>query len=214
MRHLFDLNCQPSEIGKVLEDMNQISPGLYDPGLRLPGCFDPFEMSVRAVLGQQITVKAARTLAARLANSFGETIETPFDDLTVSFPTSQKIVSLGSSIENQLGPLGITGIRARSIAALAVAVKNDAIDLSVQADPETEMSKLLEMPGIGPWTAQYIAMRVFGWPDAFPHTDYGVKKALGNLPERTILELSEAWKPWQAYATINLWNSLKTGADR
>ncbi len=210
VRQLFDLNCEPSEIDQVLERMNRLTSGLYVSGLRLPGCFDAFEMSVRAVLGQQITVKAARTLAMRFAKSFGEKIETPFEELAVTFPTARQIVLLGNPIENKFGPLGITGARARTIAGLANAMECGDIDLSPHADPETEIMKLCTIPGIGPWTAQYVAMRVIGWPDAFLPTDYGIKKALDNLQERKILEMSEAWKPWRAYATVNLWNSLKS----
>lgn len=209
VRQLFDLNCEPSEIDNVLDAMNRFSPGLYVSGTRLPGSIDPFEMSVRAVLGQQITVKAARTLARRLAETFGEKIDTPFEELTSTFPTPRRIASIGNPIEDKLGPLGITALRARSIAALASAMVLGEIVLSPQADPETEIPKLLRLPGIGPWTARYIAMRVLGWPDAFLPTDYGIKKALGDLPEKKIVELSEAWKPWRAYATVNLWNSLQ-----
>ena len=211
IRHLFDLNCEPSEITKALEEMNRLKPGVYTPGIRLPGCFDPLEMSVRAILGQQITVQAARTLSMRFVESFGEKIDTPFEELTTIFPTTRQIVALNDPIENRLGPIGITGMRARAIAILASALESSTVDLSPQTDPETEILKLLEIPGIGSWTARYIAMRVLGWPDAFPYTDYGVKKALGDLSEREILERSEAWKPWRAYATINLWNSLKNG---
>ncbi len=211
VRQLFDLNCEPSEIDQILEDMNRIAAGLYVPGTRLPGCFDPFEMSVRAILGQQITVKAARTLAGRFAASFGERIETPFDELTTTFPSARQIVALGAPIENKLGSLGIIRSRARSIDALATAIVHGTVDLTPQADPETEIRKMLAIPGIGPWTAQYIAMRGLGWPDAFPDTDYGVKKALGKLSGSEILKRSEEWKPWRAYATVNLWNSLEHG---
>ncbi len=211
VRQLFDLNCEPFEIGKVLEDMNRIAPGLYVSGTRLPGCFDPFEMSVRAILGQQITVKAAKTLAGRFAGSFGERIETPFEELTTTFPTARQVVSLGEPLEDKLGPLGITATRSRSIGVLSAAMVQGVIDLAPQADPELEIRKLLAIPGIGPWTAQYIAMRGLGWPDAFPDTDYGVKKALDGFSGREILNRSEAWKPWRAYATVNLWNSLEKG---
>ncbi len=209
VRQLFDLDCEPSGIADVLEKMNCFAPGIYAPGTRLPGCFDPFEMSVRAVLGQQITVKAARTLATRFTAALGEKIETPFESLTMVFPTAHQIAALEEPVEDKLGALGITGTRGRSIAGLAAALVRGDIDLSPLADPETELPKLLALPGIGPWTARYIAMRAIGWPDAFPHTDYGVKKALNGLPEREILTLSEAWKPWRAYATVCLWNSLE-----
>lgn len=209
IRSFFDLNCNPAEIYSKLSVLNETVPDICIPGLRLPGCFDPFEISLRAVLGQQITVKAARTLAMRLVHGFGGTISTPFEELQYTFPTSEVIFRLEQPIENQLGPLGITGARARSIYALAKAIENGSIHFTPEADPEAELEKLLKLPGFGPWTVQYIGMRAFSWPDAFPHTDYGVKKALAGLSEKEILELSQEWKPWRSYATINLWNSLK-----
>lgn len=209
VRCLFDINCNPSEIYAKLEIMNDLASGLCVPGVRLPGCFDPFEMSVRAVLGQQVTVKAARTLAMRFAAAFGGKIVTPFDELNVTFPGPDIIYGISAPIENQLGPLGITGARARSIFALAEALVTGAISFSQGVDPEKEMDKILKLPGFGPWTAQYIGMRALGWPDAFPHTDYGVKKALLGKTPKEILELSKMWRPWRSYATINLWNSLE-----
>jgi AraC family transcriptional regulator of adaptative response / DNA-3-methyladenine glycosylase II len=105
--------------------------------------------------------------------------------------------------------LGITRARARSVFSLAQALTRGQLRLSPQvANPEAEMEKLLEMPGFGPWTVQYLAMRALAWPDAFPHTDHGVKKALHGLDAAEILRLSEAWRPWRSYATIALWNSL------
>ena len=208
VRHLFDLNCDPLEIDKTLAKMNEHAAGLYVCGTRVPGCFDPFEMSVRAILGQQITVKAAKTLATRFATTFGEKVDTPWQELNTTFPTPQRIVGITGRIEDHLGPLGITGARACSILALAGEMADGTIDLLPGNDPETVVSSLQNIPGVGPWTAQYIALRALGWPDAFPHTDYGVKKALAGLTEREILQLAEAWKPWRAYATINLWNSL------
>ncbi len=208
VRILFDLDCEPYEIYERLSVMNKLSPGLCVPGTRLPGCFDPFEMAVRAILGQQITVKAARTLAMRLAAAFGKRTIAPYYDLTHVFPSPETICNLPGSIENQLGPLGITGARARSILALAQAMRQGTLTLSPHADVKTEMDRLLALPGIGPWTVQYIAMRALAWPDAFPHTDYGVKKALNGLDEAAILKLSESWRPWRSYATLNLWHSL------
>ena len=189
--------------------MNELRPNLCIPGLRLPGSFDPFEMSVRAILGQQVTVKAARTLAMRFADAFGEKISTPFDELHCSFPSPEIIYRLELPIENQLGPLGIIGARARSIFALAEALVTDTIHFNPGANPELETEKLLQLPGFGPWTVQYVGMRALNWPDAFPHTDFGVKKALTGLMPKEILDVSQAWRPWRSYATINLWNSLK-----
>lgn len=210
VRHLFDLNCDPCSVYEKLETMESISPDIRVPGIRLPGSFDAFEMSTRAVLGQQITVKAARTLATRLADAFGEQIETPFEELSRTFPLPDKICSLEAPIENRLGPLGVIGARARSILALAQALDSNAITLSLHGDHSLEMQKLLKLPGFGPWTVNYIAMRALGWPDAFLDTDYGVKKALAGMPSKEALTLAQTWSPWRSYATITLWDSLKS----
>ena len=189
--------------------MNGIRPGLCVLGTRLPGSFNAFEMAVRAVLGQQITVKAAGTLAGRLVNAYGTPIETGIEGLTHAFPTPEDILALGEPIENHLGPLGITGARSRTIRKLSKALEQREIDFDHCVQPEKEMKKLLEIPGIGNWTAQYIAMRTMEWPDAFLETDVGVKKALLPHSSKELLEMAEAWRPWRSYATINLWNSLQ-----
>ena len=208
VRHLFDLYCNPDVVYEVLEAMNRIRPDLCVPGTRVPGCFDSFEMAVRAVLGQQITVKGARTLAARLAEKFGVPVRTGIEGLTHVFPSPREIAGLSGPIGDHLGPLGIIGARARTIRELALAHADGVIDFTHCADPEAEVEKLLHIPGIGRWTAQYIAMRAMGWTDAFLHTDYGVKKALEPRTEKEMLALSEVWRPWRSYATVNLWNSL------
>ena len=178
-------------------------------GIRVPGCFDPFEMVMRAVLGQQITVKAARTLAARLAMALGKKTDTPFKELVVAFPRPEEICALKAPIEDRLGPLGITGARARSIRSLAEALLTGSVTLSPHADPGKEMGSLLKLPGFGPWMVHYIAMRALGWPDAFPHTDHGLKKAFAGLSPKEMPALSQTWSPWCSYATITLWNSLE-----
>ncbi len=207
VRNLFDLYCCPDVVYETLATMNSIRPGLCAPGVRLPGCFDAFEMAVRAVLGQQITVKAAGTLAGRLAQAYGAPVDTGLGGLTHTFPSAQDIAALPGDIADRLGPLGITGARAKIILGLAQKVVSGELDFTLCARPEAEIKKLLAIPGIGPWTAQYIAMRGLGWPDAFPHTDLGVKKALAPLSEAEILETAEDWRPWRGYAVINLWNS-------
>lgn len=209
VRFLFDLDCDPAAIGNTLSAMNRINPAFHAPGVRVPGCFDGFEMAVRAILGQQITVKAAHTLAGRVAAQLGAAVETPFAQLDRVFPDAGTICRLPGSVEEHLGPLGIIGTRARSILALARAVEGGDIELSPLGDAEEAMRRLQRLPGIGPWTAQYIALRALGWPDAFPHTDYGVKKALPGYSEKQILELSGAWRPWRSYATFCLWHSLE-----
>lgn len=208
VKHLFDIDCDPAEICSCLSVMNEIKDGLCVNGIRVPGCFDSFEMAVRAVLGQQITVRAARTLAGRIACAYGTELEMPAHGLNHTFPAPADICSLDGPIENHLGTLGVIGARARSIRALAEKMASGDIKLSISADPKTQMQNLLDLPGFGPWTVQYIAMRALSWPDAFPHTDYGVKKALNGLMPKEILELSEQWKPWRAYATVLLWNSF------
>ncbi|HEX8961126.1 MAG TPA: AlkA N-terminal domain-containing protein [Geobacteraceae bacterium] len=208
VRHLFDLNCDPVTVHEKLATMDAIAPGMRVPGIRLPGCFDPFEMAARAVLGQQVTVKAARTLAARLAASLGEKIETPFEELSRTFPLPERISSLAPPVEDRLGPLGVTGARARSISALAQALVDGTVTLSPGADPAAEMEKLARLPGFGPWTVRYVAMRALGWPDAFLATDLGVKKALAAVPAKEREALARGWRPWGSYATITLWNHL------
>ena len=208
LRQQFDLYCQPDAVYETLASMNAIRPNMCVPGVRLPGSFDAFEMAVRAVLGQQITVKAARTLVTRLVEAYGVPLQTDIEGLSHTFPAPEEIAAWGADIGNKLGTLGITGARSRTIGALAEALARKTITLDFAAEPEEEMQKLLTIPGIGAWTANYIAMRAMSWPDAFPHTDYGVKKALAPRTEKEIFALAEAWRPWRAYATINLWNSL------
>lgn len=208
VRHLFDLYCDPDAVYETLVSMNDIHPGLCVLGTRVPGSFDPFEMAVRAVLGQQITVKGARTLEARLVETYGAPIQTGIEGLTHAFPSPAKILALDGPIGNHLGPLGITGSRANTIFELARALIQKDFDFSFGIQPEAEVQKLMAVPGIGPWTAQYIALRAMGWPDAFLHTDYGVKKALEPRTPKEILDLAEGWRPWRSYATVNLWNYL------
>ena len=192
VRSLFDTDCNPREIFEKLGAMNRLAEGVCVPGIRLPGSFDAFEMAVRAVLGQRITVKAARTLAMRFAVAFGEALDTPFPELTRTFPAPEIVCGLAMPIEDRLGPLGITGARARSVFFLAEAMAQGRIKLTPHVPlPIEETDKLLKLPGLGAWTVQYLAMRALHWPDAFPHTDHGVRKALPGLDSAEILNLSE-----------------------
>ncbi len=208
VRGLFDLDCEPMEIYEKLSVMNELSPNLCIKGLRVPGCFEPYETALRTILGQQITVKGAQTLAMRIASKFGEKIATPYDDLTHTFPTPKTIHGLETPIENHLCPLGVTGARARSIFALTKAFLNGFVTFSRYSNIESEINNLLTLPGIGKWTAEYMVMRILCHPDVFLHTDYGVKKAMNNIDEKEILKISEKWRPWRSYAVMNLWNSL------
>lgn len=208
IRRLFDLYCDPEAVYETLQVMNEIRPGLCVLGTRVPGCFDAFEMAVRAVLGQQITVKAASTLAARIVAAFGTPIQTGIDGLTHIFPSPGDLLALDGTMEDNLGPLGVIKSRSRTIHALAKAFADKSIEFDLPSQPEDEMKKLMEIPGIGSWTAQYIAMRSMQWPDAFLETDAGVKKALPQYTPKELLTMAEAWRPWRSYATVNLWNSL------
>ena len=202
VRRLFDLSADPAKIEAHLGKI-----ALARPGLRVPGAFDGFEMAVRAILGQQISVRAASTLAARFAARFGEPIATPFAGLTHLPPTAQRVAQ---AAPEELTALGIVGARAKSILALANAVTEKKVRLEPGAKVEDTTAKLKELPGIGEWTAQYIAMRALAWPDAFPHTDLGIYKALGETRPKQVLERAEAWRPWRAYAAMHLWKSLET----
>ncbi|MGH8162637.1 MAG: DNA-3-methyladenine glycosylase 2 [Gammaproteobacteria bacterium] len=198
VKHLFDLGAQPEQIASALGKL-----AAARPGLRVPGAFDGFEMAVRAVLGQQITVAAASTLAGRIARAFGEPIETPFKGLTQIFPTPDRLAAASG---DELGHLGVVRSRQRAIFALAEGCARGKLVLSPNVNVEEMLEKLRALPGIGEWTAQYIAMRALAWPDAFPHTDHGIKKALGETSPRRILAIAEQWRPWRAYAAIYLWN--------
>ncbi len=208
VKRLFDLYCEPQTVYETLEIMNDIKENLCMLGIRLPGCFDDFELCVRAVLGQQITVKAATTLAGRFVKTFGEPIETQIEGLCYTFPTPESLLELKGEINEYLGPLGIISTRAKTILELARLFNVQKTELAMTLNPEEEIKKLTEIPGIGQWTAQYIAMRACGWADAFLETDHGVKKVLAPRTQKEILELAESWRPFRAYAVMNLWNSL------
>ena len=197
VKRLFDLHADPVAIETVLGEL-----AVERPGLRVPGSFDGFEMAVRAVLGQQISVAGASTLAGRLALRFGAPVKTPLPTLTHLFPAPQKIAS---ATVDDIGRLGITGQRAKTLIALATAMASGELRLEPGNRIEDTFAQLRKIPGIGEWTAQYIAMRALSWPDAFPHTDLGIRKALGTDDTKKILELAEKWRPWRAYAALHLW---------
>jgi AraC family transcriptional regulator of adaptative response / DNA-3-methyladenine glycosylase II len=206
VRVLLDLDAEPEAIHAVL--------GARFPdgaGLRVPGCMDGFELAVRAVLGQQITVAAARTLASRLVTRLGEPIETPVPGLTHLFPTAGQIAALGGDAGEALGQLGIVRQRQAAIVALARAVSG-GLALHPGVDVPATVTALKAMPGIGDWTAQYIAMRALRWPDAFPAGDVALHNALQlrdeRQPARAAEAASQAWKPWRSYAVLRAWATL------
>jgi AraC family transcriptional regulator of adaptative response / DNA-3-methyladenine glycosylase II len=166
-------------------------------------------MTVRAILGQQVSVRAATTLSGRLVARFGEPLDTPHAETSRLFPSPETLAAL---TEDDVATLGLPGARARSLLAVARAVAEGSVRLDRHADVEATMAALEELPGIGPWTAHYVAMRALRWPDAFPASDLGIRKALGGLSAKETAERAEAWRPWRAYAAVHLWTSLSEGA--
>jgi AraC family transcriptional regulator of adaptative response / DNA-3-methyladenine glycosylase II len=197
VKHLFDLSCHPEEVAQALGALAK------NPGIRLPGCFDGFEIAVRAILGQQVTVKAATVIARRLSERFGEPLaaEGTLDRL---FPAPS---ALAAAEPSQIAACGVISARARAISELARQVAAGAIDLDRTAAVHQTVAALENIPGIGPWTAQYIAMRALGWPDAFPHPDVAAIKAIGEKSPAAALRAAEKWRPWRAYALMHLWRN-------
>lgn len=206
VEHQFDLNADTAAIAEGLSEFSERFPDKFIPGTRVPGCFDVFEMCVRAILGQQISVKGASTLAGRVAKELGHPVETPVNAISCTFPSASDVVALGDTVQDVLGSLGVVGARSRTIGALAKALASGEIKLFYGADPDEIVPQLESLPGIGPWTAQYIAMRATGYSDAFPSTDLGIKKALDPLSKREIEDVAECWRPWRSYATLSLWS--------
>jgi AraC family transcriptional regulator of adaptative response / DNA-3-methyladenine glycosylase II len=209
LRNLFDLDARPDVIASHLgRDAELGGTVLSNPGLRVPGAFHGFELAVRAVLGQQVSVRAATTLSARFAEAFGEPIETPFPALTRLSPAPALVAD---ARVDELTGLGLVKARAECVRAVARAVCEKAVSLETAPDPVACIERLKSLPGIGSWTAHYIAMRGLRWPDAFPHADLGLRKALQGRSPDEVLELAEAWRPWRAYAAMHLWNPSTNG---
>jgi AraC family transcriptional regulator, regulatory protein of adaptative response / DNA-3-methyladenine glycosylase II len=214
VRALLDLDADPMAINAVLKNSFE-SPNVDFSGLRVPGCLNGFELAVRAILGQQVTVAAGRTFAQRVVDAFGMPIETPFPGLTRLFPTPE---TLAAASGEALGQLGIVKQRQAAIVALAKAVASKELYLHPGVAIEETMAKLRDLPGVGDWTAQYIAMRALRWPDAFVAGDVALHKAMGLQhqspplsPVKTAaaaLEASQAWRPWRSYAVMRAWTSL------
>lgn len=204
LRRLFDLDANPDAIGTALAASKDIYP-LWQrwPGTRVPGVWAAFEVAVRAVLGQQVSVKAARTLVTRFVARFGEPLPESMqtEQLTHCFPEPEQL------IEANFDGLGITGRRIETIKALAASFANGELDF-VMGDPMQQRERLLAIKGIGPWTVEYMAMRGLGDPDAFPAGDLILRRGLKighEYSEKQIEQLSQAWRPWRAYTALLLW---------
>jgi AraC family transcriptional regulator of adaptative response / DNA-3-methyladenine glycosylase II len=197
-RRLLDLDADPVAVDETLGADPLLAASVRrHPGMRVPGAVDGFELAVRAVLGQQVSVRAARTFAARLVERCGKPLDAARGTLTHAFPTADAVAGVN------LDGLGLTGGRVRTLRVLATEVASGHLSLEPLADRDEVRARLTALPGIGPWTAHYIAMRALGDPDAFPATDLVLKRALA----RSSVDRPESWRPWRAYAAMHLWNA-------
>ncbi|HXJ67209.1 MAG TPA: AlkA N-terminal domain-containing protein [Actinomycetota bacterium] len=209
-RRLFDLDADPAAIDGVLSRDPALRASVRAvPGLRLPGAADPFETAVRIVLGQQVSVAGARTFCARLVARYGDALEHPAGGITHRFPSPAALA------EASLDGVGLTGARVETVRRLAEAVAVGKLDLSGGGDLDETLGVLGELPGVGPWTRDLVAMRVLRHPDAFPVGDLGVRhgaEALG-LPATPskLLARAESWRPWRGYAVMHLWRASASG---
>jgi AraC family transcriptional regulator of adaptative response / DNA-3-methyladenine glycosylase II len=202
-RAIFDPDADWSVIARTLRP-DPVLANLVDAeaGLRVPGCWDGFELSVRAILGQQVSVKGATTLAGRMADAFGQRIALA-DDLTHLFPRPEILA------DADLTQIGLTRARAETVRELARAVCDQKIRFEGALEFGDLRARLLEVRGIGKWTAEYIAMRALRDPDAFPAGDLHLRKKAGGCTERELERRSQSWRPWRAYATMLLWQGTQ-----
>jgi AraC family transcriptional regulator, regulatory protein of adaptative response / DNA-3-methyladenine glycosylase II len=205
VKQLFDLGAAPDSVRLVLRQDDILAATVRRlPGLRVAGAFDGFELAVRTVLGQQVSIKGASTIAGRWAAAFGEPIATPYAELNRLAPTAERMAGVAAE---EIAALGMVGARARCLVGLAKAVAEQKVVLTFAANVEEQIESLMSLPGIGHWTANYIAMRALHWPDAFPTGDLVLMRA-AQSNQKQLQRRSEAWRPWRAYAAHYLWNSV------
>lgn len=211
LRRMFDLDADPHVIAQALGHDARLRP-LLDarPGLRLPSGWDGFEIAVRAVIGQQVSVAAARTLTARLAQRYGTPLAIPFDGLTHLFPTPDRLIDV------DLTTIGLTRARADTIRGLSRALLEGRVDFNPERTLEDFTARWVALPGIGPWTAHYMALRALGHPDAFPADDLVLQKAVPTdgvrMTAKALTARAQAWRPWRAYAVIHVWKGSMAAA--
>ena len=200
---LFDLDADVVAIGEHLGRDRRLAAAVRHGAPRVPGAWDPFELGVRALLGQQVSVAAARTLASRLVRLCGTPLEHPTGPLTHRFPEAATVAAA------PLDGIGMPQARVRALRGFANAVATGEVDLRPGRDLDTAIASLTALPGIGEWTAHYLAMRAWSEPDAFPASDLGVRRALevnGRMPTlREVLARAQSWRPWRSYAVFALW---------
>ena len=206
IRALFDIRADSAQIDEFLVQDSQLAPMVTRfPGLRVPGCWSGFEVAVRAILGQQVTVKAASTLIARVAKRYGEVYECDVEGLSYTFPEPARLV------EADLDGMGIVGARIEAIRAVAEQLERGELDIGGGMDTESFVPAICRIKGVGEWTAQYIAMRALGDPNAFPHSDLILRRAVAEpgdtLTPSALRQRAESWQPWRAYCAILLWKN-------
>jgi AraC family transcriptional regulator, regulatory protein of adaptative response / DNA-3-methyladenine glycosylase II len=204
-RRLLDLDADSAAVDETLVADPLLAPLVAGrPGIRVPGSVDGAEMAAKAVIGQQVSVAGARTVAGRLVTAYGKPLTRPDGGLTHHFPTADVLASVDPET------LPMPRARARTLVGLAAAVAAGEVDLDPGADRDTVEATLLAMPGIGPWTADYLRMRVLGDPDSFLASDLGVRRGLERLgaagDPRSAAARAEAWRPWRSYALMHLWD--------
>jgi AraC family transcriptional regulator of adaptative response / DNA-3-methyladenine glycosylase II len=215
-RQLLDLDADPVAIDEALE-VDPLVGALVGahPGRRVPGTTDGFELAARAIIGQQVSVSAARTIVGRVVAAAGDPLPEPIGGITHLFPTPAALITLA---EEHPAAFSMPGGRRRALVALAVAVTTGAVVIDPGTDPSELRASLVALPGIGPWTAEYVAMRALRDPDAFMATDLGIRRAaqalgLPDEPARLSL-LSDAWRPWRSYAMVHMWAMPEGQAPR
>ena len=212
VRQLFDLDASPAHVEAHLRADVLLAPLLaQSPGVRVAGAFDRFELAVRAVLGQQVSVAAANTLTGRLIERHGDAAPVSPAPLSRHFPTARKLAALSAA---ELAGLGLPLRRAASLLALARAAADGVLQPRPTEDLQGLTARLQQVEGIGPWTAHYVAMRGFAQSDAFPAGDLGLQRAMGNLDgssqrwsETAMQRRASEWSPWRAYAAMALWQA-------
>jgi AraC family transcriptional regulator of adaptative response / DNA-3-methyladenine glycosylase II len=209
VRQMFDLDARPDVIDRTLgRDRTLAAMVAARPGLRVPGAIDPFEAAIRAMLGQQVSVAAATTLAGRFAAQLGARVGD--GELAYRFPTPAEVVAAGAE---RIVKIGMPMTRATAIHALAQAIVAGDVRLDSASELDAFVARLVALPGIGPWTAHYLAMRALHLPDAFPASDLGIQKALRRAGPKLAEARAEAWRPYRSYAVIHLWTQLTEKAS-
>ncbi|HEX6324852.1 MAG TPA: AlkA N-terminal domain-containing protein [Vicinamibacterales bacterium] len=207
VRRVFDLDADPAAIGRALSADARLAKAVRArPGLRVPGSWQPWEIALRAIVGQQVSVEAATTIVGRIVARAGAVVQTPFDGLTHLFPAPEAVAAA------DLSGIGMPGARVATVTRVAAGLADGTFRLEAAGGHDDTVRALCAIKGIGPWTAEYIALRALGEPDAFPAGDLGLRKALGEgtpVSAREAAEAAEVWRPWRGYAAMYLW-SVKT----